>query len=220
MPKLYLNGWSFAQTVWPSFCRSEDSFFHDLHPWPAPSSLDSMLELLSSTGKRVTLLGWSLGGMLSLEAAARRPWQIEKLILISTTPRFLTTKNYACGLDENSLRNLKRQLNRNPQKAVRTFQQGIIDGSSKEPDFSAQEISSLKMGLDYLEHTDLRPLLPGIDIPCHIIHGTADRICPYQAGLSLAAALPRATLHTMKDCAHAPFLNDPLTFKVLLESII
>lgn len=220
MPKLYLHGWSFDQTIWPSFCHSEDSFFYDAHPWPDASQLDSYLNTLTTSEEKVTLLGWSLGGMLSIEAAARRPEKIEKLILISTTPRFLATKGYDCGLDKNALLNLKRQLARNPQKTVAAFQRGILDSPKPPSDFSPQELASLKMGLDHLEYTDLRPLLQNINIPCHIIHGTADQICPYPAALSLTAALPDASLHTMNDCSHAPFLNDPIAFKALLESIL
>ncbi len=64
------------------------------------------------------------------------------------------------------------------------------------------------MGLAILEQTDLRPILPTLDIPALIIHGGRDRLVPPAAGAYLAAALPRARLRELPHAGHAPFLSD------------
>ena len=50
--------------------------------------------------------------------------------------------------------------------------------------------------------SDRRPLLAKVSIPTLVIHGTQDPILPYPHGVSLAATIPNAALHTLEDAGH------------------
>ncbi len=221
MQIVYLQGWSFSSNIWPDYCHTPNAHFPLQHPWPDSAAFDEFLRSLASHKQKTVLVGWSLGGMLALEAAFRHPNNVAGLILVGTTPRFLTAPDFPHGQSPSALRQLKRQVLRTPSTAIASFRRqiGLDDFSMLAAEPSPLELESHLLGLDYLASTDLRPLLGQLEISCHIIHGMQDQICPYEAAAYLAAQLPAATLHPFPASSHAPFLNEENNFQVLLESI-
>lgn len=76
---------------------------------------------------------------------------------------------------------------------------------------------SLSKGLNFLLETDYRSILPKLQTPCAIIHGTADTICPVDAAHYLAENLPNAGLYLFPGAGHIPFYTQPDTFTTLLK---
>lgn len=179
--------------------------------------------LLASLPDGVVLCGWSLGGLLALQAAATAPQRVGGLILVGSTPCFTQRADWPAAqapavlaafhaaLASDAAATRKRfiaLLNQGDTQArALTRVLTAAQGASAEPVPAA-----LAHGLDWLRDVDLRERVPHIDVPTLIIHGERDALTPPAAGRFLAATLPDAQFESFADAAHAPFLADPQRF--------
>ena len=165
--------------------------------------------------------GWSLGGMVALELAARAPLRYERLLLLATTPRFTVAADWPHGLPVGQVRALRRNLERRFEATLGdfftlSFADGEADaGRLREIRRFAVRPGGLPdrdaaaAGLDLLAGQDQRRLLPNITCPTLVLHGTLDRVTPVGAGQALAAALPHGTLREFAGAGHAPLWTRP-----------
>jgi pimeloyl-[acyl-carrier protein] methyl ester esterase len=170
----------------------------------------------------VTLLGWSLGGMLAQELAARYPQRIERLILVATTPRFVSTLDWQHGLADSAVRALARDFKRAPARTIESFWrlQFSGEGSLPAPLLPEVEPATALGGLELLRQVDLRQQLSKITMPTLVLHGSSDVIIPIGAGRFLAATLPHALLHEVRGCGHAPFLSAPVPVSAAIRQFL
>ena len=203
---------------------------HGQSSWPtefnsAATDIDAMLPPLLATlppatgaAPRVTLIGWSLGGQLALRAAMLAPERIARLVLIGTTPRFVSAPDWPHGLPESVLQDMQHRLAADYRRTVSDFLELQVRGSRdatrvqqalRAAVFAHGEAQpqALAAGLSLLAATDLRAGLNSIQMPALVIAGQHDRVTPPAAGAALAAALPQATYVEIQRAAHAPFLS-------------
>jgi pimeloyl-ACP methyl ester carboxylesterase len=57
--------------------------------------------------------------------------------------------------------------------------------------------------------TDLRPVLPTIDVPTLVLHGAADARSPLATAEALHAAIPTSVLVVLPELGHACLVEDP-----------
>ena len=57
--------------------------------------------------------------------------------------------------------------------------------------------------------TDLRAMLPSIDIPTLLLHGDADARSPLSAAMAIHAAIPGSELVILPGLGHACIVEDP-----------
>ena len=169
----------------------------------------------------VTLVGWSLGGMLSLEIVNQNKLPVDRLVLIGTTPRFTSSDDWLPGLPIVQVRSLARNLKRRFEAALGDFFSLAFAGEeiSKErlrairnfavrqtplPD-RAVALELLKM----LEVQDQREILSDIHQPVLVMHGGLDRITPVTAGRYLAESLPQGLFVEFAGVGHCVFLSKP-----------
>jgi len=154
------------------------------------------------------IVGWSLGGMLAME---RLPKTCKKLVLISSTARFCSNDNYACGTPEETAQQISTLLRRRPA----TVLPGIAEKIYKPyaiPDFppaDAANLDVLNHDLDYLLNTDLRKTVSGIQIPVLLLHGAEDTMIPATASIWLHEHLPDSRLELLQNEGHAVALQNP-----------
>ncbi len=183
--------------------------------------------LLKNIPHNAILCGWSLGGLLALELARRMPRRISRLILIGTSPRFVSGTNWPHALAPETVTAFNRDYAATPEttlrrflalqvlgdrqrKTVQTTLTATLDTAALKNDH--QQISGgnpFEDGLRLLTHSDMRPHLASIRQPALLIHGERDALMPASAAEQTAAALPDATLHILRECGHAPFLSEP-----------
>jgi pimeloyl-[acyl-carrier protein] methyl ester esterase len=89
----------------------------------------------------------------------------------------------------------------------------VIPGRQPAPEVALQ-------GLDILAEADLRQLLPMIDIPVLLLHGSEDTICPCGASGYMAERIPNVSLDIFNGCGHAPFISRPGEFNQCLERFL
>lgn len=160
---------------------------------------------------RCVLVGWSMGGMVALEAlellsAVGKPVEkmVEALVLISSTARFCRAGDYEVGVSLSALKALRLELKRDSVTAVERFYSEVYGPSHQQVPaeiFSCGD-QILNDGLWYLEKTDLRSMLGRVCLPVLVIHGTKDQIVPLQAGEFLVERIPGATLKVIEGGKH------------------
>jgi len=175
-----------------------------------------------------TLLGWSLGGMVAAWIAAAGRESVERLVLVSSTPRFVRGDSWEHGLDRTLVAEFADQLQRDHRGLIRRFLSLQARGDERqvallrhlracvfaqgEPDSAA-----LEAGLAVLTQSDLRGSVGGIAVPTLVVAGEHDRLTPPAASSWLAGQIPGASLSLLASAGHAPFLSHADEFvRVLL----
>lgn len=169
-----------------------------------------------------TLCGWSLGGLLALSAARQRPQQIGRLLLVSSTPRFVQAADWPQAQPAALLDGFRAAVAGDAKATLTRFVMLFNQGDAQAravarrltPLLAASlpDPATLLRGLDWLGSADLRPQLATITQPTLLIHGDRDPLMPLAAARALADALPDGRLTTFAGVAHAPFITDPEAF--------
>jgi pimeloyl-[acyl-carrier protein] methyl ester esterase len=188
-------------------------------------------ETLAPLTERYALLGWSLGGQFALDLAAAMPAPIERLVLVSTTPRFLAAPGWPFGTAPALLERLATRLQREDPRAIEEFLRLQVRGNT--PRTAARVLKGLHAairagaaqpvalahGLERLRQADLRPALAAVRMPSLVIAGAHDRIVRPAASRALAA-LADARYVEFEAAAHVPFLSHPQRFTEVLEGFL
>jgi pimeloyl-[acyl-carrier protein] methyl ester esterase len=233
-----LHGWGMNGGVWDETACALAPYFRvhcvDLPGHGASSdeccTLDAIADALAAAlPERVTVCGWSLGGQVALAWALRAPRQVERLVLISSTPRFVNGMQWEYGVDAAVFDGFARDLAGDCHAALQRFLvlQTHGDADAREllrrlrerlSECGEPGVAALAAALRVLQVTDLRASLPRIAQPALILHGERDAIAPLAAGQYLQRSLPRAALEVFAGAAHAPFVMKPqLTARRIME---
>lgn len=195
--------------------------------WPEklPVLVDQLLAIAPAPA---VWLGWSLGGLLAIEAALKEPNSINRLILLASSPRFTRTDNWPCAISENELFQFMVGFDQTPLKTLLRFSAFQFQGVA-EPvrglrflrnllDRSIQpELPALKRGLKVLLETDLRRELADCTQPSGIILGERDALIPSCIGTELVSTIPGIRNIQIRGAGHAPFITHP---KEVVSAII
>ena len=172
-----------------------------------------------------SLIGWSLGAILALEAAIHLPLNLHRMAVIGGTARFCAGDEYRWGVPEASLRGMSAGLRKDPEQTLGAFFREAMAPYPVDPEAIALKtrnalawgLPSLSRGLEYLRQTDLRGSLARISAAVLVIHGAQDKIVPLDAGRFLSRNLPHGRLQIRPDAGHCEVLQDP---RPLAKSIL
>lgn len=177
------------------------------------------------------LLGWSLGGQIAMRIALDRPDTLQRLILMSTTPKFVADESWPAGVTLADLQAFGADMQHDTQATLLRFLSLQTRGAVAQKallqtlraSFFAEplpEPPALTDGLDMLLHTDLRAAVKQLTQPTTLIHGSLDKLTPPAAGDWLAKNLPSAKSYSIDGAAHAPFLSHTqLVAEVIVEAL-
>lgn len=225
---LLVHGWGLHGGIWGAFAaRLEETARITRVDLPGHGrsdatgyTLDALADTLADLcPDPVTAVGWSLGALAVLTLAQRHPARVRGMVLLGATPRFVSASDWPCAVDATLLRRFAAELAQDYRGTLSRFLTLQLGSAAAERGLlkelrasvlgqAAPSPAGLRAGLAILEQTDLRPILPNLDVPTLVIHGARDRLVPPAAGAYLAAALPRARLHELPHAGHAPFLSD------------
>jgi len=238
-PLLLIHGWGMHGGLWAQvaeqLAQSHRVHSIDLPGYGAsdscaPYDLDNLVQNLSAQfDEPLSVCGWSLGGQVALRWAQLHPAQIQKLVLVATTPCFVQQEGWACAMTADTLREFSAALQQNFQQTLRRFLALQVRGSEHERELLVElrarlfakgepDIAALKGGLEILRDTDLRSQLTRINHRTLVIAGERDTLTPMAASVYMAEAIPDAQFAVVQGAAHAPFLSHPQVFMQHLTS--
>jgi len=224
-----LHGWGAHGRVWDQLAAglggdmqifAPDLPGHGVAPVLSPYTIECVIDQLADIAPaQCAIAGWSLGGQLALAWAHRYPQQITRLMLVSSTPRFVSAPDWAHGMAPEVFAEFSAALADDAEATLRRFLllQTQGDVRMRPVTRQLQEVLALQPQphnnvlletLHWLRITDLRAVLPEIKQPVLVLHGDCDTITPPAASEYLAAHLARARLVLMAGAAHAPFISD------------
>src|SRR6202008_1603537 len=85
---------------------------------------------LAQVSNHYSLLGWSLGGQIALDLTAAMPAQVDRLVLVATTPRFTEADDWPNGMKATVINKMAMQLRQNYRQTVRDFLELQVRGST------------------------------------------------------------------------------------------
>lgn len=163
-------------------------------------------------------VGWSLGGLLALQAAAVRPQAVQHLTMLCASPCFVRTVDWPHGVSAQIFDDFGDGLRRDPDATLERFIALEAFGSDHARDdirLLRQTVAmrgapvphALADGLHLLKTTDLRPQLPALHMPSLWLAGRRDRIVHPQAMAQAAQQCPQGRHAVIAGAGHAPFLT-------------
>ena len=180
----------------------------------------------------VCLVGWSLGGMVSLKLAATLKGRIGRLVLIGTTVRFVQSGDFKAAVPKDIVKRIHDRMKKDFEGTLKWFYRFCFSPHERSRgefgevlkllgDFiTPLNAPALLAGLELLMELDIRHVLADITAPTLIIHGADDRICPPQAADFLKNGLKDSRVRLLKEAGHAPFLTAPGEVNGLIEKFI
>jgi pimeloyl-[acyl-carrier protein] methyl ester esterase len=212
---ILLHGWAADSRIWQKQRESlEDRanlWIPDLPVW----DVAWLQEKLNDFNPAATILvGWSLGGMLALEACAAG-YRPRALLTIAVCASFCRRPDYSVGVAPAVVRGMRQRLQTAPLEVVANFQSQLLAPRERLwEEYLAQllpqsgEVSYLSQGLEYLRTRDLREMLPRVEVESlTIVHGERDGIASAAQAYVLGEHLPQARLVLLPGAGHAPMIS-------------
>ena len=229
-----IHGWASNAQVFKPLAELFKDHFHFLavdlpgfgdSPYsPGDYELPELVnQLLEVAPEQATWLGWSLGGMLAVQAAAHsyqnNPEKITNVFTLCSNARFLADKQWKNGVPEplyngfmESIEDVRVTLRRFAALTVVGEQQNMLQSLKwlqTETQKPAPTSEVLKASLELLAQIDNRQLLKALPQPCFHMLATNDAIVPHKLSPELNALNPRHLVSFVPNGSHASLVTQP-----------
>lgn len=246
-PVLFLHGWAMCSRVWKyqiaHFAEDYQVICPDLPGHGASESPAGTCDFASLTGdmalfinglglERATLVGWSIGASVAIMLAALHRLPVDSLVLVAGTPSFMVRDGFPHGLPASALRRMLKLADADFKRALKEFH-GLLLSEQDQALTAGDEVRDLLTNEQYLPRRDaarsllaslaredLRENLGSIRIPCLLMHGDQDKICPPGASEYVKERLAQAEMVTFPGAGHAPFLTRADRFNQSLAAFL
>ena len=226
---VFLHGWGATGSIWRGQREALDRpglmvLTPTLPVWEASWLTGYLQELpLAET----VLVGWSLGGMLLLEALAAELLEPAGLVLVATPASFCQRPGHPWGQPRFVVRALRRAVAAYSHRGLTDFVDRCL--APGEENFQEQLLADfqprtngadLAAGLDYLLNTDLRSQLSRVPEGVSIIQGEEDSIVPPAQSDFLGQHLKNAQVVKFPGAGHAPFFTRAAEFNEVMIKVV
>lgn len=186
---------------------------------PMPDTLEMLArDVASQVPDNSLWLGWSLGGLVAMQAACRFPGKVARLACVASTPRFLAATDWPHAVQRSTLDKMAHDLERDFKATVNGFLSLQVLGDERAQSLLRElrgklyahgepALQSLQHGLKILHDTDIRHEIVEVTRPMLAIYGQRDRLAPAAVGEWLSAASAEIENLEIRRAAHAPFLS-------------
>ncbi|MEJ1353423.1 MAG: pimeloyl-ACP methyl ester esterase BioH [Candidatus Sedimenticola sp. (ex Thyasira tokunagai)] len=228
---VFLHGWGMNGAVWSSLITPLAKRFRitviEL-PGHGASEYDEYLPhfddwveaCLEVAPDSATWVGWSLGGQLAQRAAMKAPDRVERLILFTSSPRFVQGEAWDHAMERAVLKLFAKALVKDHAQTLGRFLSLQVQGDdgaretlrALRSDIAARpepNPQALEHGLDMLLTVDLRDQLPSITCQVLWLLSERDTLVPAAVAGDIRSLMPGAEIEVIPGAAHAPFLSHP-----------
>jgi len=233
-PDLVLvHGWGMHRGVWGR-CADDLARRFRLHlvDLPGHGSArnqrfdDDLVKLAADIAGRVpraTWLGWSMGGLITLQAILDHGAQIDRAVLVASNPSFVVRAHWPDGVGENLFVDFARQLKKDFEGTLNRFLVLETLGSDTARESLRElredlhsgpmpDVYALGAGLSILRNTDYSGRLAGITQPTLWLAGGRDRLVPPAALQRAAELAANGQYLRIHGAGHAPFIGHRAAF--------
>jgi len=234
-PLVFLHGYGCDQTMWRHIAshfeaqRKVVTFDHvgsgqsDLSAYSRTryatlnSYADDFIEIIEAADlKSVDAIGHSVGGMIMLLAARKRPDLFSRIMMLGSSPCYLNLDGYQGGFDREGIEELLAFLEMSLQ-GWSSYLAPLVMANADRPELTAELESYFVSNDPDIMHdfarviflSDHRADLAAVTTPALVMQCREDIISPPQVGEFMHAQI-RGSDHVMLDtCGHYPHLSDP-----------
>jgi len=176
----------------------------------------------------VWLGGWSLGGMLASELAARRAARCRGLITLGSNPCFVACADWPQAMPDDTFAGFLALCQSDPRATLKRFSLLCAQGA-RDPRGVSRALTAgtppgtapmLRHGLQVLARLDTRAALQRYAGPQLHLLASADALVPAQATRALQALLPGADVDLIEQASHAFVLDDPHGVAVAIQAFL
>lgn len=240
---VFVHGWALNSGVWGDFTRTLGEQYPDITTQcidlpgygtqagiEGVSSIESMAQhCLDQLDRPAIWVGWSLGGMVAMQAARMNPVVVEAMQLICTSPKFVADNDWPEGVSLDNFKLFSKQLAEDYQRTLTLFllmQAGSSRGARDLAKSAHNAICqwpdpskiTLNRGIECLAQADLRAQIEHLSMPAQVVSGLKDRVSKPESSARLAQILGADLVEL--DTGHAPFMTQPKAVLLALLDLI
>ncbi len=212
--------------------RGLDPRLHvEIEPLPLLNSSDPadwLDELDANLPQDAWLGGWSLGGMLAAELAARRGERCSGLLTLASNLRFVAEPSWPAAMSAETFNAFRQGCAADASATLKRFAllcaQGAVDarGLSRQLLGAAPlpQSATLLAGLDLLANLDTRAALQAFVGPQLHLFAGQDALVPASAAQALLALLPDVEIGLIDATSHAFALERPHEIAAAIQAFL
>ncbi|CAA7035882.1 unnamed protein product [Microthlaspi erraticum] len=164
-------------------------------------------------------VGHSLSAMVGILASLNRPGLFSKIVMLSSSPRFVNDVDYQGGFEADDLNQLFEAMASNYKAWCLGFAPLVVGGDLDS--VAVQEFSRTLFNMrpdialcvaQTIFQSDMRQVLPLVAVPCHILQSAKDLAVPVVVSEYLHNNLgSESVVEVMPSDGHLPQLSSPDT---------
>lgn len=180
---------------------------------------DVIEEYINKLAQPVSLIGWSLGGLIAMNVLKRKNITLDKVVLIATTPSFTKKQDWNTAMEQSVFNDFSNDLKADYKKTLKRFlslqtrgsdlaREDLRELNKKLNERGEPNIKALENGLKILSEVDLRSESEN-KIPAMIILGEKDTLVPLSVKHEFEKTFPNLDQLILEKTGHAPFISNP-----------
>lgn len=230
-----LHGWGMHGGLWGKFndllstnCRTHAidlpgyGFSKDSNnEFTLDSITEDIEDYINYIKQEVIIIGWSLGGLITLNLLKRKKVDVNKVVLIATTPKFTKdeSNNWNSAIEQIVFDNFAVELQNDYKKTLKRFLSLQTRGADlaredlrvlnqKLTERGEPNIDALKNGLEILSEADLRSKKQN-KTPAMTVFGEKDTLVPVEVKSEFEEMFLNLKQLVLEKTGHAPFISRP-----------
>ena len=225
---ILLHGWGCASQSWQTLIPALQNIANvvalDLPGFGASKeipefNLVAVIALIAAQlPEKCILIGWSLGGMLAVQLAARYPKKISHVVTLATNAKFVTSSAYEMAMPLAINRQFNKSFAADPQATLKLFSGLLAQGDTNERALLKQMRGLMEpekinpqwlQALELLAQLDNRDAFAQLTQPGLHLLAQQDALIPVAAAQALAQLNPQQHVQVIAGAAHALHWSQP-----------